>query len=750
MRLSRTSLIVPFFWFGLSVGFPWSILVAQSTDLISGQVVDDSSQSVADVMVVICDSETGLPIDHKNRLIGKENNVENLRATTTDDDGKFSFQDLNQGKFRLLAQSWVDARELPDKPLDKNGRVVRLHGIAPTVELPFHDVERGTLTIHPLGNCTLEINTNPAVGNDSVLLVASRKPLAADPILGFAAWSGDFMKNMIFWNRMMHGKTTVHGLPPGKIFLAAFALDNNPGFGGIEIEIRENEMNQVTIPLIASWSDGVRDPPFRLRPLMKQIESLQGSAVTNLVGEQYPEIISARDNLKEPIMEFWGFWIPYLDHPVQIDKVEVSIKDLIAAERYLNLDRHAKSMEERRKQATLQKMNVDSTITYSEAFEDLFETLHSNYPCFDLKQIDWVTVGQRFRNRVKDVADDGEFGLLCMELVAALQDSHAQLLPGAAKPPKIPLPNWESGFACLEDDRGQAVVYVIHPRSSAATAGLKIGMTIDLINGRETSELIEKTMQLRSKYLGYSSPQYLRYHGFRFFARQFEPGSFTILATDVEGVKHEFTLQAKQSAGYLNRLPVPLEGIPDSSNVSWKILDDDIGYIYVRRIKGPDLITSLDQAVDQLRNAKGLIIDVRGNSGGRFDFNRSHTNFDPNLTNEPLRPRFLKPIAVLTDSRCISAGEGWASWFVANDRARLFGQPTAGASARKTTYTMINGLYHVRYPVKAYKGYLDRPIERIGLTPDVVVRQSAADLAIGRDTVLEAARTYLIEQSKKE
>jgi C-terminal processing protease CtpA/Prc len=101
---------------------------------------------------------------------------------------------------------------------------------------------------------------------------------------------------------------------------------------------------------------------------------------------------------------------------------------------------------------------------------------------------------------------------------------------------------------------------------------------------------------------------------------------------------------------------------------------------------------------------------------------------------------------MLIDSRCISAGEGWASWFVANNRARLFGQATAGASSRKKTYTLTNGLYKVRYPVKAYKGYLNRPIEHIGLKPDVPIKPNAADIASDKDTILQAAKKYL--QSK--
>ncbi len=98
---------------------------------------------------------------------------------------------------------------------------------------------------------------------------------------------------------------------------------------------------------------------------------------------------------------------------------------------------------------------------------------------------------------------------------------------------------------------------------------------------------------------------------------------------------------------------------------------------------------------------------------------------------------------MLIDERCISAGEGWASWFVARKRARLFGTTTAGASARKEMYTLSNGLYKVEIPVKAYTGFLDRPIERRGLEPDVAVRCSARDISRGRDTVAEAAAEWL-------
>jgi C-terminal processing protease CtpA/Prc len=212
-----------------------------------------------------------------------------------------------------------------------------------------------------------------------------------------------------------------------------------------------------------------------------------------------------------------------------------------------------------------------------------------------------------------------------------------------------------------------------------------------------------------------------------------------------DGQVHTFNLPATLGVRYLRRLPVPIRDVSDSADVSWTMLDGNVGYIYVRRIRS-NLIDKLDRAVRELKDARGLIVDVRGNSGGGFDAARSHRNFAPEDPEEPDRPRYAGPMALLLDARCISAGEGWASWFIAHGRAHTFGEATAGASSRKKTYTLKNGLYTVTFPIKAYRGFLDRPIERRGLEPYVPLRQNAKDLAAGRDTVLEAAKRYLASE----
>ena len=344
----------------------------------------------------------------------------------------------------------------------------------------------------------------------------------------------------------------------------------------------------------------------------------------------------------------------------------------------------------------------------------------------------------------QEVKTDEQFGLLVMELVTRLEDSHAFVGKGTLTPPTPPYPRWDPGLVCLVDDRGKPVVYYVDKNGPAEAAGVRVGMTVLSVDGKPADQVIEECMKQASRYQGYSSQRYLQYQAARWFVRQMERGATVSLEMQaVDGPIRQFQLPAKLDVRYLPRLPVPIAGISDSANVSWKMLGETIGYIYVRRIRG-DLISKLDQAVGELKGATGLIVDVRGNSGGGFDAARSHRNFALD-EEEPARPRFGGPLALLVDGRCISAGEGWASWFIANKRARVLGQATAGASSRKTNYRLINDVYQVTFPVKAYRGFLDRPIERRGLEPDVPVTQSAADLGLGRDTVLETAREYLLD-----
>jgi len=727
------------------------------TGTITGKVLDAKDKPVAGAIVIMCDRKSGVPVSKgtfraftEAFLAEKGDAAKDIACAVTDARGSFSFEDIGAGEYRLVAQSWKDTEEFKGI-FEKNGKEIRLHGIAEHVKASAG--LSPNIVFRPLGTGILQIDQD--VPNDETLLVISTQPTRADPILGFAGWGGAFMQNMIGGNRMPKGETTVYGLPEGKVYLAMFAADSAPGWTEGQAQIKANTTTVLAyIPFVNSWSNSRHDPPEDLVPVFEEVKTLISQKSEFLL-----DICKDNDiDIRSPK----GMWDlqqqigSHLEKEVRLPSGRTTtFGKVMAAVQYVQLqqfvERRKEQSKRRQEMAEIRASTPEGRKqgSYDEAFFDLYRELGERYLCFELKEIDWKAVGQKFLPRAKQVKSDDEFGLLCMELVARLEDSHASLLEGSAKLPQISFPQWDPGFACLEDDHGRAVVYHVDKGGPADQAGVKVGMVILRINGEKAEDAIERTVNQLKKYVGYSSERYLSYHAHRFFIRQKERGtSVKLEMLDGDGKAHNFGLPANIGVRYLPRLPVPNSGIQDAGSVSWKMLDGQIGYIYVRRIRN-DLIPSLDKAVGELKDACGLIVDVRGNSGGAFDAKRALLNFALDRDSEgPERPRYKGPMALLIDSRCVSAGEGWASWFIADNRARVFGEATAGASSRKTVYELKNGLYKVRFPVKAYKGYLDRPIERIGLVPDVPVRQNTQDLIKGRDTVLEAARQYLLETCK--
>jgi hypothetical protein len=470
----------------------------------------------------------------------------------------------------------------------------------------------------------------------------------------------------------------------------------------------------------------------------KSAEILERFARLAVSNESVNRIVWSVKHTKQ-VNEFLLYVEPYISSPdADVRKHAEELKELFENE--------IEHWENWRQPADEQKPKRRDDVDYETAFAELYETLWLSYPCFEMKGIDWDAVGEELLPRAREVETDEQFGLLCVELVARLEDSHAYMLPGAIGLPEIPASQWDAGFSCIEDDRGRPAVYYVDPCGPAEKAGVRIGMVVAKADGNDVAIAIEETMARLKKYSGFSSERYLRYFAHHCFMRQMLKGrvvEFEML--DNTGEARKFQLASDLKERYLPRLPVPKDGIRDSADVSWKMLADEIGYIYVRRIR-PGLETVLDKAVNDLKDARGLIVDVRGNSGGGFDSKNSHVNFySDQVATQSTRPRYAGPMAVLIDNRCVSAGEGWASWFIANKRAKFFGQTTAGASSAKDIYLLKNGLYKVRYPTRPRSGFLDRPIESQGLEPDVEIKQTAQDLAEGRDTVLETARQYLLK-----
>ncbi len=115
------------------------------------------------------------------------------------------------------------------------------------------------------------------VPNDETFLILSTAPTGADPVLGFIGWTPSFFQQVIGGNRMPGGRTVVHGLPEGTVYVAMFAADDVPGFLDAKVQIKAQQTTVLPFtPFVARWSDGRHDPPPELVPLFEEVKAMQG------------------------------------------------------------------------------------------------------------------------------------------------------------------------------------------------------------------------------------------------------------------------------------------------------------------------------------------------------------------------------------------------------------------------------------------------------------------------------------------
>lgn len=315
-----------------------SLLAAEDANGVTrGRVVDAKEAPVTGAAVILCRQADGMPFAKDKQRTFVESiqaggSLTDLAFVLSDERGRFTFEGLRHGEYRLMAQTWQDADSI-EGILEVNGQVVELLGIAENVRVL--EQSPPSVVIRPLGTGSLRFDEAMPSG---LLLALSTAAPGADPILGFIGWDGPMLKNMIGGLRMPRGATTVHGLPTGKIYVALFANDNVPGFGAAEVEIFPDRMATLDVPIVASWSDGHHDPPERLLPLFEEVKLLREQEPNRLLAMLKEHSIDLTD-AKNPFDRQRRI-SQYLTKKIRLPSgTEAAYADLLAVSRYQALQR---------------------------------------------------------------------------------------------------------------------------------------------------------------------------------------------------------------------------------------------------------------------------------------------------------------------------------------------------------------------------------------------------------------------------
>src|ERR687885_41633 len=194
-----------------------------------------------------------------------------------------------------------------------------------------------------------------------------------------------------------------------------------------------------------------------------------------------------------------------------------------------------------------------------------------------------------------------------------------------------------------------------------------------------------------------------------------------------------------------------------------RVIDDDIGYVMLRGFPEPSVIDSIekDVAAFQANGVHALVLDLRGNSGGRIDVGtRLLGHFLPsgssvyqevdrggrNSTHSTRgTTQYDLPLVVLVDGGTASMGEIFASAVQEHGAATILGTNTAGSVAAAQVFGLPDGsgLQVTVFEILSADG---KPLNKVGVMPDEVIQPNPADVAGGSDPVLARAVQILHDQ----
>jgi len=173
----------------------------------------------------------------------------------------------------------------------------------------------------------------------------------------------------------------------------------------------------------------------------------------------------------------------------------------------------------------------------------------------------------------------------------------------------------------------------------------------------------------------------------------------------------------------------------------------------------------VDSLVDKARKRNNLILDLRGNSGGREDtmLRLIGNFFDRDIkVGELKRRKETKPLVakkrgsdffsgnlvVLVDSESGSASELFSRVVQLEKRGTVLGDRSAGAVMRSRGHSHQAGMDIVSfYAVSITDADIimtdGKSLEHVGVIPDRIILPTAADLRDGKDPVLAEAAALL-------
>jgi carboxyl-terminal processing protease len=385
-------------------------------------------------------------------------------------------------------------------------------------------------------------------------------------------------------------------------------------------------------------------------------------------------------------------------------------------------------------------------------FDAAWNTIRETFVDDGRSEAEWEALRRELRPRAAQAADAESVRVVIRDLLARIGRSHFDLLPAdvrarisaATSPDRM----GTAGMDLTPID-GRLVVARIDPLGPAAGAGLRPGDVLEAVDDQDLKGVVAAS-------------------GFRLWAlaqallRGETDTPVRLTIRDAGDQVSTVVVRRKTERGQ----PVTLGYLPTFfARLDQRWIEAGAGSrvaLLRWNVWMVPLAGAIDRAVDQSRQADGIVIDLRGNPGGVLSMLMGISGhfLDSPVSLGTLRtrdtslnlvanPRTVAPdgrrvtpyhgrLAILVDETSYSASEIFAAGMQAVGRARIFGQQTPGGALPAMLRELPNGDV-LEYAIGDFVTATGERVEGRGVIPDQPVVPTRASLAAGSDLVLDAA-----------
>jgi carboxyl-terminal processing protease len=379
-----------------------------------------------------------------------------------------------------------------------------------------------------------------------------------------------------------------------------------------------------------------------------------------------------------------------------------------------------------------------------EIFEDVWETINEKYFDPSFNGINWRAVRERYNPLARAAKSDDEFYATMKKMVGELHDAHTRFHTPRERREREQLKAISVGVSISEVE-GQIVITGVEPDSEAAKLGVETGLALITIDGKPVAERLREA---KSRIGGTSTERAERLRLYNQLTEG-EPGTTIKLGLErADETPLEVTLTRAL--------------VSDSAKVTARMLPSGIGYIKLTLWKSP-VNKEFKRALESLKDAPGLIIDLRGNPGGeasevmkiaglffnaRVPFGQfiSRTGKAIYLFTERDEHRYKGAVAILMNEGSGSGSELFSGVMQESGRAAIVGRQSCGCVLGITRFKKLEGGSELAVSELKYISPRGQRIEGTGVLPDKAIALTIADLQNHRDAALEAAEGLLGSQ----